>query len=194
LETWHENDDPWEDHLKWSQDCLFLKMVGFDNTFKRTEKPAIKPPTPFVAQPPTTAPSTVTFGFPLVNQIHQQHNQWPPHAPSHSSNPPTAQPIGTIPQQQQQQQPNMTGWKGFSQPDGNTLFGKPNPPSTAQPMTTVTNAQQQPNMTGWKGFSQPGGGGNTLFGKPNPPPTTHRWGSTPPSIPSNMFVGKGWMR
>ena len=55
LTTWEPKDNPWEQHLKWSDNCLYLKIVGLEKEDKsRSDQNAFGGPPSF--QPPTIFP------------------------------------------------------------------------------------------------------------------------------------------
>lgn len=54
--VWEPNDDPWTEHAKWSENCVYLKMTGHDKGSMKANK------------------KTVSFGFGSTTQ--QQPQNW----------------------------------------------------------------------------------------------------------------------
>ena len=39
VSDWEPNDDPWNEHYKWSKQCVFLKMTGYEASLDVIDKP-----------------------------------------------------------------------------------------------------------------------------------------------------------
>jgi hypothetical protein len=58
VSQWEKTDNPWSEHLKWSPDCVFLKMIGYGTPLN--VEPTIESRAPEVGQVPQHKPMEVT--------------------------------------------------------------------------------------------------------------------------------------
>lgn len=60
---WEKSDNPWAEHLKWSQECDFLQMLGYDAEKKEKRGEKIDPTSQLALCEPAQPKAFTTPGF-----------------------------------------------------------------------------------------------------------------------------------